>query len=278
MVFDGRKLAQKILDDLKAETANWPRKPSLAVVSFGSGSDNSSYILQKRRAARSLGFGFEQYHCADISPAKTRAYLNKIAQMDKHSAVVVQMPLPANINPSAVNVIPVSKDPDLLSDRAVGMFFNGRSVVEPPTAQAILAILDEAGVETRGKTVVVFGFGRLVGRFLVPMFLGRGAVVSVVEWGLGGETLLGISQRADIIVSAAGDPKFLSGDMIKTGAVVVDAGFSLVDGEIAGDVDFESVAAKASLITSVPGGVGPVSVAQLFTNVVCLYKRNNRLG
>ncbi len=183
------------------------------------------------------------------------------------------MPLPEHVNSSILNVIPPEKDPDLLSDRAVGMFFNGRALVEPPTPAAVFRILENAGVDLAGKKAVVFGWGRLTGRFLVPMFLKRGAAVSIVDEHTGSGAVLEFSRQADIIVSAAGRPKLITAEMIKQGAVVVDAGFSMLDGKIAGDADSESVKQKAALITPVPGGVGPVGVAMLFENVVKLFEK-----
>ena len=276
IVFDGKKLAQKILDDLKAETSAWKNKPSVAVVSFGSKEENSSYITQKRKTAEFLGFGFNHYHYAKEDFFKAREYLNKIVKMEKHSSVVVQLPLPAGVNYSILNVIPPQKDPDLLSDKAVGLFFNGRSLVDPPTAAAILRILDESDIALKDKQVVLFGYGRLVGRFLMPRLVKAGAIVTVLEKGIGKNDILDISSKADIIISAAGEANFITAAMVKDGAAVVDAGFSLLDGKITGDVDWDSVKDKASFITPVPGGVGPVAVAELFANVIKLYKLANK--
>ena len=277
MVFDGKKLAQEILDDLKAEMSSWKKKPFLAVVSLGSKSDNSSYILQKKKTAEFLGLGFENYHYEDISsPKKITAYLNKIAKMDKVSAMVMQMPLPQNINSSVVNIIPVKKDPDLLSDKAVGLFFNRRSIIDPPTPAGILKILESESIDIKNKKVALFGYGRLVGRFLVSMLVSERAIVSVIEKNAPRPIILELSQGADIIISAVGQPNLINTEMVKEGGVIIDAGFSLVDGKIIGDVNFEAVKNKASLITPVPGGTGPVGVAMLFYNVVKLYKYYNK--
>lgn len=272
-IFDGNKLAQKILESLKQETSAWPRKPSVAVVNFGDKSSNSSYIAQKRKTADFLGFAFNHYHYSELDFPKARDYLNKISRSEKHTAVVVQMPLPREVNPAVLNVIPVEKDPDLLSDRAVGMFFNGRPWVNPPTAGAILKILAEAAVSLANKQVILFGHGRLVGRFLLPLLLQSGAAVTVIDRFTDREKVLALSQEADIIISAVGQANLITGDMVKDGVAVVDAGFSLIDGKIKGDVEFESVAPKASLITPMPGGVGPVSVALLFENNKVLFEK-----
>lgn len=276
MVFDGKKFADKILTGLKAEIDSWPKKPSLAVVSFGPKEDNSSYVIQKRKTAEFLGLGFQHYHYSPKAASSEREYLNKIVKMEKNSAVVVQLPLAEGISYSILNAIPVNKDPDLLSDKAVGLFFNGRSWVNPPTAAAILRILEESNILMKNKKVALFGYGRLVGRFLVPLLIEKGAVVTVLEKNAPEEVVLDISSKADIIISAVGQPGLITALMVKDGAVVVDAGFSIEAGKITGDVDFNSVENKTSFITPVPGGVGPVTVAELFVNVIELFKLYNK--
>ncbi len=276
MIFDGKQLAQKILAELKTETAPWPQKPGLAVVSFGEKKENSSYILQKKKTAEFLGFDFDHYHYATADFPQARAYLNKIVKMQKISAVVVQLPLPAGLNYSILNLIPPEKDPDILSDKAVGMFFNGRSLVEPPTSSAIFRILKEADIAIKNKRVVLWGYGRLVGRFLVPMLIKAGAILAIIEKDTLPQEAHEISSDCDIVITATGQSRFLTGDMLKEGAVVIDVGFSILDGRITGDVDLDSVKDRVSLVTPVPGGVGPVGVAELFGNVARLLKLSNK--
>lgn len=276
MVFDGKKFADKILTGLKAEINSWPKKPSLVVVSFGRKEENSSYIIQKKKTAEFLGLGFQYYHYSNEAISSEREYLNKIVKMEKNSAVVVQLPLAEGISYSILNTIPVNKDPDLLSDKAVGLFFNGRSPARPPTAAAILRILEESNVPVENKEVVLFGYGRLTGRFLVPLLIEKGAIVTVLEKNTPAGAVLRVSSKADIIISAVGEPGLITAAMVKDGAAVVDAGFSIEAGKITGDVDFDSVKDKTSFITPVPGGVGPVTVAELFANVIELFKLSNK--
>ncbi|MDP3800426.1 MAG: bifunctional 5,10-methylenetetrahydrofolate dehydrogenase/5,10-methenyltetrahydrofolate cyclohydrolase [bacterium] len=276
IIFDGKKLASKILDSIKKETALWPQKPTVAVVSFGVKEDNSSYIIQKRKTAESLGFGFKDYNYSKESFSKAREYLNKIVKMEDVSAVVVQMPLPAEINVSILNVIPPEKDPDLLCDKSVGAFFNGHSLVNPPTAEAIIDILKEENISLLGKKVALFGYGRLVGRFLVPMLIKEGATVAIIDKNTSKDNAKLISLSSDIVISAVGEANIIKSDMVKDGSVVIDAGFSILDGNIVGDVDLDSVKDKISLITPVPGGVGPITVARLFSNVAKLFKYSTK--
>lgn len=275
MIFDGKKLSIEILDSIKSEVSCWKGKPFMAVVSVGV--DFSAYILQKKKAAEFLGFGFRHFNFKPtISSAKFREELNRISKSRKNTSVIVQLPLPGKINNSVLNVIPLEKDPDLLSDKAIGSFFNGRAIVEPPTPRAIIRILEESKIGLENKNIAVFGYGKLVGRFLVPMLLEKGAMVSVIEKGLPRENVLEISAKADIIISATGVPNSITADMVKIGAVVVDSGFSIVDGKIIGDVGFEAVKNKVSLITPVPGGVGPMGIAMLCQNIAQLFKKFNK--
>lgn len=273
MIFDGKKLAGEILDSLKKETASWKTKPALAVVSLGEKVDNSSYIKQKKETALALGFGFEHYHFdLPITASKLRTELNKIAKRKSINGLIIQMPLPPGVNSTIVNVIPIAKDADLLSDKSVGLFFNNRSLIVPPAPAAILKILEEAGINLMGKVVTIFGLGKLVGRFLVPLLTEQGATVLIIEKNTPQNLAVEFSSKADIIISAVGQPKLITSDMIKDGAVVIDAGFSILDGKLVGDVDFDSVKNRAFFITPVPGGVGPVTVALLYYNLVKLYK------
>lgn len=272
MIFDGKKLSNKILNSIKSETSHWKKKPFIAVVSFAE--ESSAYVLQKRKAADFLEFGFKHFNFKpSISSSKFREELNRISKSNKHTSIVVQLPLPKNINSNVLNVIPLEKDPDLLSDRAVGAFLNGHYVVEPPTPSAIIKILEESKISLENKKVLIFGYGKLVGRFLVPMLIQKGAFVCVAEKDLHKDKVLEISSKTDIIISATGVSGSIKSEMVNEKAIVIDSGFSIVDGSIKGDVDFESVKNKVSLITPVPGGVGPVGIAMLYNNVVQLFKK-----
>jgi methylenetetrahydrofolate dehydrogenase (NADP+) / methenyltetrahydrofolate cyclohydrolase len=271
IIFNGKQLAQEILFTLQEKTALWPKKPRLAVVSFGA--EQSAFIKQKEKAARMLDFGFKQYNFKEsISAHQARQELNKIVKAKNNTAIVVQLPLPPHINIKILNVIPAEKDPDLLCEKSVGMFFNGTALLEPPTAGAIIKILESAGIDLKNKSVVLFGWGKLIGRFLVSMLLRKGAAISIIEKDIDLVIAKNYALSADIIISACGQPNFIAADMVKNQAIIIDAGFSTVDGIITGDVDFEAVQKKVSFITPVPGGVGPVGVAMLFQNITALYE------
>lgn len=267
-VFDGNKFAQEVLDELKKEAETLSATPGVAVVGFGK---ESAFVRRKRETAEFLGFKF-QYHSFNdtVSTKEFSERLNEIVRGPGVGSVVVQLPLPAGINPAALNVIPVAKDPDFLSDRATGLFFNDSSLVKPPTAAAIVAILDKERITLDGASVCVFGYGKLVGRFLVKMLLDRKARVRVVAHPMNRESISEFVSGNEVVISAVGSPYFLDAKLLPEGAVVVDAGFSILDSVVKGDINFEAVSDKFKLIVPVPGGVGPVGVAMLFKNIIKL--------
>jgi len=249
-IFNGKQLAQEILTSLKEKTVAWPKKPQLAVISFGP--EQSAFINQKEKFAGALNFGFKHYNMNEpISSRQVRQELNKIIKAKSNTAIVIQLPLPSFINIKILNIIPPEKDPDLLSEKSAGMFFNGTALLEPPTAGAILKILESSQIDLKNKKVVIFGFGKLVGRFLTPMLLKKGVILSIMEKNIDLAIAQDYTLSADIIISACGQPGLITADMVKSGVVIIDAGFSTVDGKISGDVDFEAVQNKTSLILSV---------------------------
>src|SRR3989344_5900413 len=265
-IFNGNKFAREILEGLKQESKTLAVKPGVAVVGFG---EESAFIKRKRETAEFLGFNF-RYHSFDesIGAKEFRERLNEIVRSHGVTAVVVQLPLPRNIKPAALNAIPIEKDPDFLSDRAVGLFFNDRSIVSPPSAQAIIGILERDGTKLENSKVAVFGYGNLVGRFLVKMLLDAKAQVRIAAHPMSQEDISEFVSGSDIVISAVGSHRFLDAALLPEGAAVVDAGFSMLDGKIAGDINFEAVPDKFKLIVPVPGGVGPVGVAMLFKNII----------
>ncbi len=273
-IFDGQALAKEILAEVKKELESLDKKPTLAVVSFGS--EQSLYIKRKKEVAEDLGIGFKRYSFDEsISAKEFRRRLNEVVKSSQIDSVVVQLPLPKSINSAVLNIIPLEKDPDLLSDRAIGQFFNNRSKILPPTAEAILVILEKSNIKLKDALVVIFGYGKLVGRFLVKMFLEQEAIVRVAAHPLRNELLKDFVAKSDIIISGVGEALFLKANLLPEESVVVDAGFSTLDGKPVGDVNFEAVQDKFRLIIPVPGGVGPVGVAMLFKNIVKLYKNHN---
>lgn len=272
ILLDGKKLAQKMLDILKKEISESKKELRLAAVFVGDNQITKKFLEQKKGAAQDIGLGLRIYDFPEtISTNELRGRLAEIVHEEKNTGVIVQLPLPEHINTQYIlNAIVPEKDVDVLSARALGNFFVGKSEVLPPVVGAVRAFFDEYGIECRGKHAVVVGAGKLVGKPVAVWLMNEGAAVSVVNEFT--KDTSEFTKRGDIIISGAGKPKLITGDMVKEGVVVIDAGTSEAEGKVVGDVDFDSVSPKASFITPVPGGVGPVTVAMLFKNLISLAK------
>jgi len=272
-LFDGHAYVRSLLPTLAERVSSLPTRPIAAVVMLGD--DMTPFVRQKEQLAEKLGVGFEKHIFPEsITTREFRTHLNDIVRLRRVSGVVVQLPLPPHINPAVLNVIPPAKDPDFLSDRAVGMYFNGRSTIEPPTPAAIMAAISESEVELANSIVALFGYGTLVGRFLVHELLSRRALVRIVAHEVSEKLFNGTVAGANIVISAVGQAHFISASKLPINAIIIDAGFSLgVDGKVHGDIDFAGVQGEFPFVSSVPGGIGPVGVAMLYRNIVELHAK-----
>lgn len=280
ILLDGKKLSEKILEEVRQEIAGIDRKLRLAAVVVGKDPVIEKFIKQKKKTAVAVGIDVRVYPFEEaITTNELRKRMSEIVHEERNTGVIVQLPLPAHINPRYIlnSVIP-EKDVDVLSAKAIGNFVAGKSPILPPVVGAIKALLEEHQIDYKTKYIVVLGAGNLVGKPVALWLLNEKVTFSVIRSGTQNpEEFL---KRADIIISGVGKPKFITGDMVKEGVVVIDAGTSESEGpstelgvkKIVGDVDFDSVAPKASYITPVPGGVGPVTVAVLLKNLIKLYK------
>jgi methylenetetrahydrofolate dehydrogenase (NADP+)/methenyltetrahydrofolate cyclohydrolase len=267
IILDGKKLAEKILDKLKGETKKIPASPAggppmkLAVILVGNDPASLNFIKQKQKAAEVLGINFKLFNFPNsITEKKLTDGLKKIVKDKSIYGVVVQLPLPKHLNEQRIlDIIPQKKDVDALS---VDNF-----LVEPPAASAIMEILNFYHIKVRGKKVIIVGKGKLVGKPLAIMMKKQGANLFVCDRKT--KNLASKILKADILVSATGQPHLIKENMVKKGVVVIDAGFH----KCKGDVDFEKVKRKAAYITPVPGGVGPMTVAMLFSNLIKLAKK-----
>ncbi|MDP3710769.1 MAG: bifunctional 5,10-methylenetetrahydrofolate dehydrogenase/5,10-methenyltetrahydrofolate cyclohydrolase [bacterium] len=272
VILDGKKLGEKILGELKTEITGLNKKLRLAVVVVGQNPVVEKFINQKRKAAEFLGIDFKIYPFAEeITTNELRKRLSEIMHEKRNTGVIIQLPLPKHLNTQYIlNAIVPEKDVDVLSTKAVGNFVVGKSEVMPPVAGAVKALLEEYKIDFQGKSIVIVGAGSLVGKPTGLWFLNEKVGFSLVESGtLSPEEII---KKADVLITGIGKPKFIKGDWIKKGAVVIDAGTSESGGKLSGDVDFESASQRAGFITPVPGGVGPVTVAILFKNLIALAK------
>lgn len=292
MVIDGRKIADEILEELKDKIAKIKKPPYLAAVLVGDDAGSRRFLELKKKAAKSIGVECRIYEFPEkISNGELRKKLNQIVKATTCGGMIVELPLPAHLNTQAIlNTVPEEKDPDVLSQKAQGAFFAGRSEILPPSVEAVKQIFSAIGgpasggeesFNLKGKTAAVFGYGLLVGKPVSHWLTGQGVAVTVINEFT--ENPAELSEKADIIVSGVGKPGLIKSDMVKEGAVVIDFGFAGTGGakpapggspehsvlqNVFGDVDFEEVSKKASLITPVPGGTGPIVVAAVLKNFI----------
>lgn len=270
ILLDGKKLAERVLSELKDEIAALPKQPRLGVVVVGNDPVTASFVEQKKKAARAAGIDVRVYPFPEtVTTNELRKQIAIIVHEKKNSGVIIQLPLPEHINKQYIlNAIPPEKDADVLSARALGNFVVGKSKIMPPVIGAVKLLLDEYAISYHGKQIVIVGAGSLVGRPSALWLLQEGVLFSVLtDEAKQPEDLL---TRADIVITGVGKPGLIKGDMLKEGAVVFDAGTSESQGRVVGDADYDSVSVKAAYLTPVPGGIGPLTVAVLFRNLLTL--------
>lgn len=269
-ILDGKKLAEKIFEDMKGEIQKCAEKLRLAIVVVGSDPVVEKFINEKKKRGNEIGIDTRIYPFeTSITTNELRKRIAEIVHEKRNTGVIIQLPLPSHINRQYIlNAIPPEKDVDMLSARAVGNFVVGKSTIDPPIVGAIRALFAAYAIDYRAKHIAILGAGNLVGKPVALWLMNEKATFSMVEKDFSDAKEL--LARADIIISGIGKPKFITEDMVKDGVVVVDAGTSEAQGKIVGDVDFESVSKKASYITPVPGGMGPVTIAMIFKNILTL--------
>jgi len=266
IILDGRKLAEEILEKLKKEAEG--KNLKLAVVLVGEDPVSLIFVRGKEKACTKIGIDFELFRFPQtIKQQDLEKEIKKIAE--DVSGLVIQLPLPKEINNREIlNLIPLEKDVDVLSQEAFEKFKAGNSLIIPPVVAAIDCLLKEYKIDLKNKKIVLIGLGKLVGLPLSIWLAQKGIDFSVVDKST--ENAGRIIKKADVIISGVGKPGLVTGAMVKEGAIVIDAGSALQDRKIVGDVDFSSVSKKASYITPVPGGVGLLTVALLLSNLIKL--------
>ena len=270
VLLDGNALAQKIEKEIREALLHTKKKLRLAIVVVGEDPVVRAFIEQKRKVASRLGIDTRVYpFVAEITTNELRKRIAEIVHEKKNSGVIIQLPLPPQINTQYIlNSIPPEKDVDMLSARSIGNFTVGKSPIMPPVVGAIHMFFDEYGIAYREKRIAIMGAGNLVGRPMALWLTRERIPFSLIEKDTPAPEK--ILHEADIIISGVGTPGLITGDKVKEGVVVIDAGTSESGGKVVGDVDFDSVSKRASFITPVPGGIGPVAVAMLFKNLVTL--------
>lgn len=272
ILLDGQRLANKILENLKQEIKQRQLKLKLAVVLVGQDSASLTFVRKKQAAAKKIGIGFSLHKFSEqISTEELKKEIFKIVQSPEISGVVIQLPLPKEINTAEIlNLVAPEKDPDVLSETGFKNFESGVLNILPPTVGAINYLLQEYKIDLSGKNIALVGAGRLVGKPVAAWLRLQGIDFSVVDKNT--IDVQNITQKADVLISGVGKYGLINGEMVKDGAIVFDAGTTKENGKTVGDVDFKSVAKKASYITPVVGGVGPLTVACLLENLIKLQK------
>ena len=275
-ILNGKKLADKYIRILNRRVATMKKKPVLAMVLVGNDPASKIYVVRKKILCEKAGIGSQIF----TFPEKTseKKILDLIGSLNKSqniSAIMVQLPLPKHIDKNRViEAIDPRKDADCLHPLNFGRFAQEGekySVVAPATPLGIVKMLEEYRVKIEGKNAVIVGRSNIVGKPMAQMLLNRDATVTICHRHT--KNLKSYTQKADILVVAVGKINLIKADMVQKGVIVVDVGVNRDGKKIYGDVDFKSVSKKASFITPVPGGVGPMTIAMLLWNTVRLAKK-----
>ena len=272
-LIDGRLVSKKIYENLSDEILFLSKKPCLAVIIVGEDPASQIYVNLKRKKAQELGIK----SIVEQMPAATsqQELLDKIEQLNNDNevnAILVQLPLPSHIDTKAVlEKIDPLKDVDCFHPYNMGRIATGtKPYVYPCTPKGIIRLLEYYNIQPQGKHAVVIGRSNIVGRPVAQMLLNENATVTICHSKTA--NLAEITKTADILISAVGQKNLVKPDMVKEGVVVIDVGMNRTDeGKLCGDVDFYGVESKASFITPVPGGVGPMTICSLMQNTFDLY-------
>lgn len=266
-ILDGKALALKIRAELKDKIAALHKKIGLAVVLVGSDPASQIYVRNKIKACEEVGIQSYSYVLPETATQKeVEDLLDELATSKHIDGILLQLPLPKGLNgESAMAHIPVEKDVDGFSAENLGLLALNKDGMVSCTPFGVMKILENDGIELTGKNAVVIGRSDTVGKPMAMLLLNANATVTVCHSKT--KNLKEICKQADLIVCAIGKAKFVTADMVKDGAVVVDVGINRDEnGKICGDVDFENVKEKTSYITPVPGGVGPMTITMLMYN------------
>ncbi len=272
-LIDGKSLAQDIRDgigrDVQALEAQTGVRPGLAVVLVGEDPASAVYVRNKKKACDTAGLYVTDHHLsAETSQAELLTLVDRLNADPKIHGILVQLPLPAHIEGEAVlNAIAPDKDVDGFHPYNIGRLVAGEPVFVPCTPKGVVRMIESTGEPIAGKKAVVVGRSNIVGKPVAMLLLHQHATVTMCHSRT--KDLPAVCREADILVAAIGKPRFVTRDMVKEGAIVLDVGINrLDDGRLVGDVDFEPVRERAGWISPVPGGVGPMTIAMLLANTL----------
>lgn len=280
IIIDGKNLAKKIRQELKEECdelKNNGINPKLAVIMVGDDPASKVYIRNKSKACEDVGIEYEEFILKDETTQEKLIELIKKLNNDKIiNGILLQSPIPKHLNINeAFKAITYMKDVDGFTPSSVGKLCIGEDTFISCTPYGVMKMFEEYNIDLTGKDVVILGRSNIVGKPLIQCCLQKNATVTVCHSKT--KNLAEHTKRADVVISAIGQSKFVKADMVKDGAVIIDVGINRgEDGKLTGDVDFENVEKKASYITPVPGGVGPMTIAMLMNNVIKAAKEQSK--
>ena len=271
-IIDGKELAKKIRQNLKIDCENLKSKgiiPKLAVIMVGDNPASKVYVRNKSKACEDVGIEYEEFLLdGNITQKELISLIEKLNDRDDITGILLQSPIPGHLDINeAFRTISPEKDVDGFHPINVGKLALGQDTFVSCTPYGVIKMFEEYNIDLTGKNVVIIGRSNIVGKPLIQCCLNKNATVTVCHSKT--KNLAEHTKRADIVIVAIGKAKFLTADMVKEGVVIIDVGINRnEDGKLCGDVDFENVSKKASYITPVPGGVGPMTIAMLMNNVI----------
>lgn len=275
MLLDGKTLSNKIKEELKAQVNSLIEKyasiPTLSIVVVGSNPASEIYVRNKIKTANSIGMNAEVVNLNEnVSMEELIKVVDNLNDNKSVNGIIVQLPLPRHLNEQVIiDRISNIKDVDGFGLLNKGKLLAGEDSLRPATPYGIMKMLEAYNIELAGKNALVIGRSNIVGKPIALMLLEKNATVTIAHSKT--KNIGEIAKNADIIVIAVGKPKFLTADMVKEEAIIVDVGINRDNGVLCGDVDFDEVSKKASFITPVPGGVGPLTIVSLLENTIKAY-------
>jgi methylenetetrahydrofolate dehydrogenase (NADP+) / methenyltetrahydrofolate cyclohydrolase len=271
-VIDGKAVGASVRERVGGEVADLDREigrpPGLATVLVGDDPASAIYVRRKHEACEEVGIrSFDHKPDASIPQEELLELVADLNDNDEVDGILVQLPLPGHLDAGpVVGALDPGKDVDGLTPTSAGLLARGEPGLVPATPQGVMELIASAGVDPEGKEAVIVGRSNLVGRPLFSLLLGANATVTVCHSRT--RDLGEVCRRAEILVAAAGQPRLITGEMVRPGATVIDVGTNRTDDGLVGDVDFEGAKEVAGAITPVPGGVGPMTIAMLLSNTV----------
>ena len=279
-LIDGKVISAAVKDRVKQEVSELNKQGvsvGLAVIIVGEDPASKVYVANKKKACEALGIISEEYALPEnTTEEELLALINELNGKKSINGILCQLPLPRHLDEKLIiNSIVPEKDVDAFHPVNVGKIMIGDFDFVPCTPAGVMEMLAYENIDVTGKNCVVIGRSNIVGKPMNMLLLHKNGTVTICHSKT--KNLKEICLSADILVAAVGSPKFVTSDMVKDGAVVIDVGINRVDGKLCGDVDFENVKEKASSITPVPGGVGPMTIAMLMQNTLTAAKKQNNI-